>query len=199
MLSRMKTYIFRGVLAVVPIVLTVLAVQFVYVVIDKRILNVFDDYIGVRIPGLGVILMLAVFFFIGLIASHVLGKRFFALIENITEKIPLINTTYKVGRQIAETLSLPEKQVFKKAVLVEYFRPGVWTIGFVTGSIVDKNQLQKKYLKVFIPTVPNPTSGFLIILEESQTIDPGWSVEEAVKSVISGGIIGPGEISFERK
>lgn len=113
--------------------------------------------------------------------------------DNLTGRIPLIKTAYQVGKQLSSTLSLPGKQVFKKVVLVDYFRPGAKVIGFVTGTILDKKS-QERLLKIFIPTVPNPTSGFLVIMKEKETIDSKWSVEEAMRAVISSGIIGPDEI-----
>ncbi len=186
-------YILRGLLAVIPLLLSLLAIRFIYVFIDKRIIEVIDRYTGYRIPGLGVILVLIVLYFIGLITSNVLGRRIFNLIEDISNRIPLIKTIYQVGKQVSNTLSLPGKQVFKKAVLVEFFRPGDRVIGFVTGTVVD-NKTSERILKVFVPTVPNPTSGFLVFAKESNVIDPQWTVEEAMKMVISGGIIGPPDI-----
>jgi len=183
-------YIFRGLLAIIPLGLTIAAIQLIYVMIDKRIIEALAKVIGYRIPGLGVLLVLVLLYFLGLITSNVLGRRLLHAFENIFQRIPLIKTTYQVGKQISTTLSLPERQVFKKVVLVNLFQPGQRGIGFVTGVVVD-DRTQEKLLKVFIPTVPNPTSGFLVIMKESDTIDPGWSVDEAMKAVISGGIIGP--------
>jgi len=99
-----------------------------------------------------------------------------------------------VGQRLGSTLSLPEKQVFKHAVLVEYLRSDIWTIGFVTGTVIDKRNKDERLLKVFVPTPPNPTSGTMIVVKESQTRDPGWSIEEALNAVLSGGIIGPEEL-----
>jgi uncharacterized membrane protein len=192
-LLHARMYILRGLLAVIPLLLSLLAIRFIYVFIDKRIIEVIDRYTGYRIPGLGVILVLIVLYFIGLITSNVLGRRIFNLIEDISNRIPLIKTIYQVGKQVSNTLSLPGKQVFKKAVLVEFFRPGDRVIGFVTGTVVD-NKTSERILKVFVPTVPNPTSGFLVFAKESNVIDPQWTVEEAMKMVISGGIIGPPDI-----
>ena len=92
------------------------------------------------------------------------------------------------------TLSLPEKNVFKSVVLVNYFRPEVWTIGFITGTLWDEKN-NEKLLKVFIPTVPNPTSGVLVILKDSQTFNPGWSVEKAMKMVVSDGTMEPKKLA----
>jgi len=153
-----------------------------------------DEIIGFRIPGLGIFLVFNVLYLLGFVTSNVVGKNVFGLIERITDRIPLIKTTYNVGKQLSATLSLPERQVFKRAVLVEYLKPGMWTIGFVTGVIIDRENSDEKLLKVFVPTPPNPTSGTMVVVRESQTRDPGWSIEEAMKAVISGGIIGPTEI-----
>jgi uncharacterized membrane protein len=98
-----------------------------------------------------------------------------------------------VGKQLSATISLPESQLFKRVVLVECFRNGVWAVGFVTGRITDARD-GGVFLKIFIPTSPTPASGFLVVTKESQTVDPGWTIEEGIKAIISGGIIGPDEI-----
>ena len=95
--------------------------------------------------------------------------------------------------QHAKMPSLPEKQVFKKAVFVEYLKPGMWTLGFVTGTLLDKKN-KERLLKIFVPTPPNPTSGTMVVVRESQTRDPGWTIEQALNAVLSAGIIGPEEI-----
>jgi uncharacterized membrane protein len=138
--------------------------------------------------------LLVVLYLLGLIVSNVVGRQLFRLVEGIANRIPLVKTTYNVGRQLSSTLSLPERQVFKRAVLVEYLKPGMWTIGFVTGTLIDRSNNDEVLLKVFIPTPPNPISGTMIVVRESQTRDPGWSVEQALKAVISGGVISPAEI-----
>ena len=161
-LNHAKIYIFRGLLAVIPLFLSVLAIRLVYVVIDKRIVNLINQYIGYRIPGLGILFVLIFLYFIGFLASNVIGHRFFGIIERISRRIPLIKTIYQVGKQLSSTFSLSEKQVFKRVVLVN-FRGNAMTIGFVTGTLEDQTKNgSEKFLKVFVPTVPNPTSGFLL-------------------------------------
>lgn len=192
-LNHLKLYIFRGLLALIPLGLAIFTIRIIYVFIDKRVMELIAQYIGHRIPGLGLLLFILVLYIVGMITSNVLGKRLFGIFDDLTSRIPLVNTAYKVGKQLSSTLSLPEKQIFKKVVLVDYFRPDTWVIGFVTGEI-NAEGTGKTFLKVFIPTVPNPTSGFLVILKESQVKNPGWTVEEAMKMVISGGIIGPDNI-----
>ncbi len=196
-IKHLRLYVLRGLLALIPIGLTIFTIRIIYVFIDKRVMEAVDQYIGYRIPGLGLLLFIVFLYCVGMVTSNVLGKRLFSVLDQITSKIPLAKIAYQVGKQISDTLSLPERQIFKKVVLVDYFKPDSWVIGFVTGEIMDE-EFGETRLKVFIPTVPNPTSGFLVILKESQTKNPNWTVEEAMKMVISGGIIGP-EIIKKRK
>jgi uncharacterized membrane protein len=193
-LKHLRTYMLRGLLAVIPLALTALAIQVFYKTIDKRITRIVEDIIDFSFPGFGVLLLLAALYLLGLIVSNVVGRKMFRLFEGIANRIPLVKTTYNVGRQLSSTLSLPEKQVFKRAVLVEYLKSGMWTIGFVTGRLIDRSNNDEVLLKVFIPTPPNPISGTMIVVRESQTRDPGWTIEEALKAVISGGVISPAEI-----
>jgi uncharacterized membrane protein len=192
--KHLRTYIFRGLLAIVPLALSFFSLKILYTAIDKRVTLMIEKYLGFTFPGLGVLLVLASLYLLGLIASNVVGRQLFGLVERIANGIPLVKTVYQVGRQLATSLSLPGTQVFKRAVLVEYLKPGIWTIGFVTGKIIDNTHDGETLLKVFVPTPPNPTSGTMVVVRESETRDPGWSVEEALKSVISAGVIGPAEI-----
>ena len=191
---HLRTYILRGLLAIVPLALSFFSVKILYSTIDKRVMLMVEKFFGFTFPGLGVLLVIVSLYLLGLIASNMVGKQFFRLIEKIANRIPLVKTTYQVGRQLATSFSLPDTQVFKRAVLVEYLKPGIWTIGFVTGKIIDNAHDGETLLKVFVPTPPNPASGTMVAVRESETRDPGWSVEEALKSVISAGVIGPTEI-----
>ena len=193
-IDHLKRYIIRGLLAIIPLVLTYFALKILYNNIDQRAVKIIDQFIGFSFPGLGILLVLISLYILGLLASNVIGRQAFGLLEKITNNIPLIKTTYKIGQQLGVTLSLPEKQVFKRAVLVEYLKPGMWTIGFVTGTIIDRKDEKEKLLKVFVPTPPNPISGTMVVVKESQTRDPGWSIDEALSAVLSGGIIGPDEL-----
>jgi len=191
--GHLRTHVFRGLLAIIPLVLSVLAVQFLYVAIDKRLQGVIEKHIGFSVPGLGILLVtslvIILLYITGLVASNVIGKQFFGALESLSNRIPLIRTTYQIGKQLSMSLSLSEKQLFQKVVLVE-LKPGTRTVGFVTGVVFEK-QGQKKWFKIFVPTVPNPASGFVFMFEESQVVDPNWTIEEGLKTIISGGIIGP--------
>lgn len=192
-LNHARIYIFRGLLAIIPLVLSYLAIRFFYVMIDKKVVGWLNHFIGFSVPGLGILLVLVFLYVLGFVASNVIGKNLFLLIEQVTSRIPIIKTVYKVGKQLSLTLSLPEKQIFKRVVLIEFFKPGYWTLGFVTGTLIDRTT-NEQLLKIFVPTTPNPTSGWVVVARESDIRESGWSVEEAMKLVISGGIIGPEEI-----
>lgn len=192
-LGHLKKYIIRGLLAIIPLALTYLAVKIFYTTVDRWAVTLADRIIGFSFPGLGILIVLVSLYILGLIASNVVGKKAFGLIEKITNHIPLIKTTYKIGLQLGATLSLPEKKLFKRAVLVEYLKPGMWTVGFVTGVLIDRKHGDERLLKVYIPTPPNPTTGTMVVVKESQIRDPGWTIEEALRTIISGGLIGPEE------
>lgn len=193
--AHLRANIFRGLLAVIPLLLSVIAVQILYNLIDRRVMAFIDDFIEIRqIPGLGILLVLVCLYLIGLIVSNVIGRQFFLMIEHITNRIPLIKAIYQVGKQLSESLSVTEgKQAFQKALLVDCNNNGVWTVGFVTGTVKDHAN-GEDFLRVFVPTVPNPTTGFIFVIKPSQTMDPGWSVEEALKVIVSAGIIAPPQI-----
>ena len=178
-------------LAIIPPALSIFVVRLIYVGIDRRATGVVERFLGFSIPGLGIILVVLILYLMGFIASNITGRKLFSLLERVVRRIPLINTTYQVGMQLSTTLSLPERQVFKRPVLVEYLKPGMWTVGFVTGTVVDRSCDNETILKVYIPTPPIPTSGTMVLVRQSQTRDPGWTIEEAMKTVLSGGIIGP--------
>lgn len=192
-LRHIKKFIFRGIIALIPLALSILVLRLLYIGIDQRIMHYLERFIGFRVPGLGILVLLLALYLVGVIASNIVGRRIFTSIERITQQIPIVDTIYQVGKQLSTTISLPERQVFKKVVMVEFLKPGMWTIGFVTGKIRDHQQ-KIELLKVYVPTPPNPTSGTIIFVQESQTRDPGWSIEETMKLVISGGIIGPTHI-----
>jgi uncharacterized membrane protein len=144
----------------VPLALSFFSLKILYTAIDKRIILMVENFFDLTFPGLGVLPVLAALYLLG-------------LIEKIANTIPLIKTACQVAMLLAASLSLPDTQVFKRAVLVEYLKPGIWTIGFVTGKLIDKTHDREVLLKVFVPAPPNPTSGTMVVVRESETRDPG--------------------------
>lgn len=193
--QHIRIHIFRGLLASIPFLLCGLALWLLHKVIDERVIGFLNNFLEVRkIPGLGILLLLVSLYLIGLIVSNILGHRILRLLESIPQRIPFIKTIYGLGKQLSQGLSVAdgEKQAFQKAVLVKVGKDGLWVPAFVTGSI--KNSATgEEFLLVLIPTAPTPASGFVFVVKASETVDPGWSVEECLKAIVSVGIITPKE------
>jgi uncharacterized membrane protein len=190
LVKHIRVFVFRGLLATIPFALSIFAVHFLYSSIDQRVLDLLEEHVGVRFPGLGILLLMTALYVLGFITSNVIGRRVLGLVERITSRIPLVKTTYQIGKQVSDTFAMSDRQVFQRAILLECVKPGIWTTGFVTGSVFDQVN-GETLLKVYVPTPPNPASGNVLLVREQDTRDPGWTVEEALKLVISAGVIGP--------
>ena len=155
-----------------------------------------DNYLPFTIPGLGLIVLVAVLIVVGMFAAGFMGRFFLRLGEWIVYKVPLVSSVYSVLKQIFETFFSSKTQAFSKVVLLEYPRKGIWILGFVSSEIKGevKAQFKEEMLNIFIPTTPNPTSGFLIFVPKKDTVELDMSVEEGIKFVISGGLVEPNEL-----
>lgn len=179
-----------GILTLLPIYITYLLLRFIIGIAPNipylRTIPFFinNEILADIIEFLGA---LVVIFFIGFVVSNVVGKRLFALFESFMERVPLINTIYISTRQIMKTLTMPGKGNFKQVVLIEYPRKGIWTLAFVTAY--SKSESGEQYVHVFLPTTPNPTSGFMLFIKEKDIQSSGLSIEEGLKTIISGGMI----------
>jgi len=189
-----RSYVLRGLLTLIPLGLTALVLYLVYTYVDRQAAGLLRRLFGTAPPGVGLLAVLLLLYVTGLVASNVVGRWLIRITERVAERVPLLGATWRVGRQIAHSLSLPEGQLFRRVVIVPYLREGQWTVGFVTGTVRDEDTGQK-LLKVYIPTPPNPTSGTIVLVLETDARDPGWTVEEALQTVISGGLIGPVRIA----
>ena len=154
-----------------------------------------ETYLQIHIPGLGLILVVILVFVVGLLTRNFIGRKIVKLGENIVDRIPLVRILYTGVKQLLEPLFLQKTNAFKRVALIEYPRRGVHVIGFVTGE--SKGEVQSKTSKdmmnVFVPTTPNPTSGFYILIPEDEVVYLNMSVEDAFKLIISGGIVSPPE------
>ncbi len=179
-----------GILTLLPIYITYLLIRFIVgIAPDIPYLKTIPFFSNNEVLAsiIEFLVALLVIIFIGLVVSNVVGKRLFALFESIMEKLPLINTIYTLSRQIMRTLTMPGKGNFKQVVLIEYPRKGLWTLAFVTAY--SKSQSGEQYVHVFLPTTPNPTSGFMLFVKEKDVRPSGLSIEEGLKTLISGGMI----------
>lgn len=156
--------------------------------LEPILTNVLNLAVGLAVPLLSILI-------IGLMARNIVGRWLLDFGEQVLQAIPFAGSVYKTLQQILETLLRDSKTRFRRVVMVEYPRRGVWTLGFVTGTLSSQLQshLPQKMISVFIPTTPNPTSGWYAIVPEDETIDLAISIEDAFKVLISGGIVSPGE------
>lgn len=183
-----------GILTLLPIYITYLLLRFIIGIAPDipylRTIMFFSNY-EILADIFEFIGALVVIFIIGLVVSNVVGKRLFAFFESIMEKVPLINTIYTSSRQIMQTLTMQGKGNFKQVVLIEYPRKGLWTLAFVTAY--SKSKSGEQYVHIFLPTTPNPTSGFMLFVKEKDVRPSGLSIEEGLKTLISGGMIASAE------
>jgi len=195
MFQQIKRHLIAGLLAIVPIALTFWILRFLFRFLDSFTAPILKN-IGIEIPGLGIILTLLFIFLLGLFITNVLGKTIFNWGEKILTKLPLVNTIYNAVKQITNAFSGKSMKNFKQVIFIQYPRKGLWTMCFVTNQ--SKNESGDEFYHVFVPTTPNPTSGVFIVIPQKDAVHPDISVEEGLKSIISGGIIDPG-ISLSTK
>jgi uncharacterized membrane protein len=190
-LKHLQAQILRGLLAAIPFILTYYVVRFIYLAAQTRLTIGIEKLLGFRIPGLGIILVVILLYVLGLISANWLGRRILTLVEKVAERIPVVKSIFHLGKQFSTSLALPQRRAFERVVMVECFQPGVWSVGFVTGEFPPSKKRGAKVLKVFVPTAPNPTAGFLIMVEESRVRNMSWTAQEAINTVISTGVVGP--------
>jgi len=189
--AHLRRFIIRGALALIPIALPAIAVYLLYDFIDRRIVVLVERIFHLSFPGMGIILLLLVLYLVGLIASNIFGRRILEGLEQLIERIPVFKAIYRLGKQLSGTLSQTGDQaLFRRPVLVPYAAPNQWQIGFITGTLRSE-ETGEELLRVFVPTPPNPATGLVYIVRASNVRDPGWTVEEAMQCLMSGGIVGP--------
>ncbi len=198
MMSSLRKWFFAGLLVVLPLAITVWVLQWILGTLDQTLLILPagwqpDRLIGVHIPGLGVLLALAILLVVGGVTSNFIGRRLLSWSDNVLNRIPVVRSIYSGVKQVSDTLFSENGNAFRTAVLIEWPRPGVWTIGFVTGSpgCDVPNHLPGEYLSVYVPTTPNPTGGYFVMLRKSDCIELRMSVDEALSYVISMGVVVP--------
>ena len=198
MSTHFRRYLLAGLLVWIPIMVTLLVVRFVIQLLDSSLSLLPVRYqpenlLGWHFPGLGVIVSLLVLLITGLIASNVIGHRLVTLGESIVHRIPLIRAIYTSVKQVMNTLFTPGGQAFRKVMLVEYPRAGIWSIAFQTGAVPDAmtKAIGEESLTLFVPTTPNPTSGFLLVMPRNQVTELDLIIDDALKMVISLGVVQP--------
>jgi uncharacterized membrane protein len=194
----LKKYFITGLLIWIPLVITIWVLKVIFDALDQSLLLLpasfqTERWLGVHIPGLGAILTLVVVFVTGVFATNFFGARLVVLWHQILHRIPVVNSIYSSVKQISDTLFSSSGQAFRKALLVQWPHEGMWTIAFLTGTPGGDvtRHVPPDCLSVYVPTTPNPTGGYFVIVRRSQVIELDMSVDQALKYIISMGVVPP--------
>ncbi len=197
-MAPLRKWLFAGLLVVLPVAITAWVIQWIVGTLDQTLLILPvawhpDRLFGVHIPGLGVVLALGILLLVGAVTSNFIGRRLLSWSDRVFNRIPVVRSIYSGVKQVSDTLFSESGNAFRTAVLVQWPRPEVWTIGFVTGTPGGDvaNHLPGDFLSVYVPTTPNPTGGYFVMLRKSDCIELRMSVDEALRYVISMGVVVP--------
>ena len=198
----MKRYFITGLLVLVPLLITAWVLATLIGLMDQSLLLLPlawrpEAQFGRSIPGIGAILTLLIIFVTGLVATNFFGKQLIALWENLLGRVPVVKSIYNSVKQVSDTLFSDSGNAFRKALLVQYPREGSWTVAFLTGQPGGdvSNHLKGDYVSVYVPTTPNPTSGFFLMMPREDVVELDMSVDEALKYIISMGVVAPADKS----
>jgi len=193
-----RKYLITGLLIWIPLVITIWVLKLVVDVLDQSLRLLPDAWqterwLGVHIPGLGAILTIVIVLLTGLFATNFFGAQLVEIWHDILHRIPVVNSIYSSVKQISDTLFSSSGQAFRKALLVQWPHPGLWTIAFLTGVPGGDvaNHLKGDYVSVYVPTTPNPTGGYFVVVSRKDVIELDMSVDEALKYIISMGVVPP--------
>lgn len=203
MMKSVRKWLLAGLLVIVPVMVTLWVLEWIVTSLDKtlRILPVHwhpDKLIGFHIPGFGVLLAFAILLVVGAAASNFLGKKLVSWWDALLNRIPVVRSIYSSVKQVSDTLFSDGGNAFRTAVLVQWPRENVWTIAFITGTPIGevaaylKNSAVDEFVSVYVPTTPNPTGGYFVLLKKSDCYELSMSVDEALKYIVSMGVVVPG-------
>lgn len=194
----MKRYLIAGLLVWVPLGITIWVLHFLLTTLDQTLLLLPESarperWLGARIPGLGVLLALAILLLTGVVAANILGQRLIRLWEAVLGRIPFVKSVYSSVKQVSDTLLSDTGNAFRKALLVEFPHQDSWTIAFLTGAPAPAvaRHFGEEHVSVYVPTTPNPTSGYFIMVPRSRVREIDMTVEEALKYIVSMGVVVP--------
>jgi uncharacterized membrane protein len=197
-MSAVRKWLVAGLLAIVPVAVTIAVLRWIVNTLDSTLLILPeawqpDRLIGYHVPGFGVLLTLAILLVIGATVSNFFGRKIVQWGDQLVTRIPVVRSIYSSVKQVSDTLFSPGGNAFRTAVLVQWPRADMWTIGFVTGAPGGDaaNYLVGDYVSVYVPTTPNPTGGYFVMLRKSDCIELKMSVDDALKYVISMGVVAP--------
>ena len=197
-MSALRKWLFTGLLVLVPGVITVWVLHWIISTLDQTLLLLPGDWqpdrwLGMHIPGFGVLLTLLVLLAIGAVASNFVGRKLVSWGDSLISRIPVVRSIYSSVKQVSDTVFSDSGNAFRTAVLVQWPREGVWTVAFVTGTPAGEvaGYLRDEYVSVFVPTPPNPTGGYFVMMRKSDCVELDMSVEAALKYIVSMGVVAP--------
>ena len=199
-LKRLRNYLISGLLFWIPLILSVIVIKFFLEFVNSLVPQeylpevIFD--LDTTIPGSGVILVLVILIITGLLVTNILGRRLVSLWESLLNKIPGFRNIYNVLKKVSDTVLNSSTESFKKAYLIQYPNKGIWVIAFQSGDYRGQAEsvIGEEIINLFVPTTPNPTSGFFVLIPKKDALELDISVEEAFKLVISAGVVTPNSV-----
>lgn len=192
--ASIRNKLLTGLLVLGPIGLTAIVLRWIFNFFDGFLGPYLKEYVEWYVPGMGIILTIVAVYLIGLLASNFIGKKSIQIFERILARIPLVKNVYSTAKSIFQAFSLQGKSSFKKVVLIQYPRKGLWTLAFVTGTTTGDDG--EEYHSMFVPSTPNPTTGYVIFIKKSEALDTRFTVEQGLKLLISGGMVLPEQMSL---
>ncbi|UCH63714.1 MAG: DUF502 domain-containing protein [Fidelibacterota bacterium] len=196
--AKLRRIFLAGIFTAIPVYVTYKVLEIIFQFMDRFLAPVVQPiiihYLGFSIPGLGLVMMIIALFLLGLFVTNFLGRALYGYFEKIVVRIPIASNVYSFAKQIVQTFSRDQRSAFLKVVWLQYPRQGLWALGFVTGT--SQSEDGESHYNIFVPTTPNPTSGYVVFMAQKDTIEADLSIEEGFKLLISGGALSRGSHRF---
>ena len=205
LLTRLRNYLISGLLFWIPLILTIIVIkfflEFINGLVPKEYLPEAIFNLDTTIPGSGIILLFLIILITGILVTNILGRRLVALWEKLLNRIPGFRNIYNILKKVSDTVLNTSSQSFKRAYLIQYPSKGIWVIAFQSGDYRGEAEsiIGKKTINLFVPTTPNPTSGFFVLIPKKDAFELDISVEDAFKLVISAGVVTPNSVKIKDK
>ena len=197
-MAALRKWLFTGLLVIVPGVITAWVLTWIVSTLDQTLTILPgawhpDRLLGFHIPGFGVLLTLAILLIVGAFASNFAGRKLVSLGDSLVTRIPVVRSIYSSVKQVSDTLFSESGNAFRTAVLVQWPRDGVWTVAFITGQPSGEvaGYLRDEFVSVYVPTTPNPTSGYFVLMRKSDCVELDMSIDAALKYIVSMGVVAP--------
>lgn len=199
-MPSLRKWLFTGLLVIVPVAITLAVLDWLVGLLDKTLLILPSNWhpdrvLGFHVPGFGLVLTVVILLVVGAIASNFVGRKLVEWGDRLVSRIPVVRSIYSSVKQVSDTLFSEGGNAFRKAVLVQWPREGVWTVAFVTGAPAGEVAalLRDEFVSVYVPTTPNPTGGYFVMLRKSDCIELEMGVDAALRYIVSMGVVVPHE------